>query len=196
MDDIICFICTILEDYDKLNFLSVSSLTHKLKSKIFFNESISMKKIMNIWYFDRFTNIITNPVDIYPKCILRLEFGYNFNSDIKNCILPNVTHLNFGTYFNQDIKDCIPPSITHLTFGYYFNQDIKDCIHLSIKHLNFGYYFNQDIKDNIPPNITHLIFGWNFDQDITNCIPPSVTHLTLSKSYENITAHSIIAGYN
>jgi hypothetical protein len=103
-----------LTDKNKLNFLSTSSILHLLKSKIFFNNPVWMSRINNIWYFDRFTNIVTDQLSGYPKCI---------------------THLTFGIFFDQDIKDCIPISVTHLTFGWNFNQDITDCIPSSVTHM-------------------------------------------------------------
>ena len=125
MNDIYCYICSFLRDLDKLNFLSVSSDMHILKSKIFFNDYVHINNIFDIWYFDRFTHIITDRLVKYPKCL---------------------THLTFGDDFNQDIKDCIPISVTHLTFGYYFNQNIKDCIPISVTHLTFGYFLTKVLK--------------------------------------------------
>ena len=96
MNDIFCYICTFLRDIDKLKFLSLSSSTHILKFKIFFNDRVHIDKIISVIFFDRFTNIITDCLCKYPQ---------------------HITHLTFGYKFNQYIKDCIPNSVTHLTFG-------------------------------------------------------------------------------
>ena len=165
MNDIFCHICTYLRDIDKLNFLSVSSFMHQLTSRVFFNDQIQIKKIINIWYFDRFTNIITDQLDVYPKCISHLTFGHRFDKNINGCIPPSTTHLTFGSWFDHDIDGCIPPSTTHLTFGSWFDHDIKGCV---------------------PPSVTHLTFGSYFNQDIDGCIPPNVTHLTLPQRYKTI----------
>ena len=191
MNDIYCYLCTFLTDRDKINFLSSSTTLHGFKSKIFLNDRIFINKITQLWYFDRFTNIITNQLGYIPN-ISHVTFGNYFNQNIKDCIPASVTHLTFGYYFNQDIKDVsssIPMQLcvtyTHLTFGIYFNQNIKGCIPASVTHLTFGYYFNQDIKDCIPLSITHLTFGYYFNQDIKDCIPASVTHLTFGYHFNH-----------
>ena len=136
-NDIYCYICSFSRNRDKLNFLSVSSVLHTLKFEVYFNDCVHINKIISVQYFDRFTNIITDQLSIYPKCILHLTFGQIFNQDIKGCIPPSVTHLIFGEKFNYDIKDCIPSSVTHLTFGGKFNQDIKGCIPIKCYTFNF-----------------------------------------------------------
>ena len=100
MNDIYYHLCTFLTDIDKLNFLSSSTILHRLKSKVFFNDIILIDKITHLWYLDRFTNIMISILGKYPRCL---------------------THLTFGNCFNKDIKGCIPASVTHLTFGDCFN---------------------------------------------------------------------------
>ena len=156
MNDIYCHLCTFLTDIDKLNFLSSSTILHRFKSKVFFNDIILIDKIIHLWYLDRFTNIMAHKLGKYPRCLTHLTFGYHFNQDIKDCIPASVTHLTLGYCFNQDIKDCIPASVTHLTLGYCFNQDIKGCIPASVTHLTFGDDFNQDIKGCIPASVKKL----------------------------------------
>ena len=77
MNDIYCYICSFLRDLDKLNFLSVSSDMHILKSKIFFNDYVHINNIFDIWYFDRFTHIITDRLVKYPKCLTHLMLSLN-----------------------------------------------------------------------------------------------------------------------
>ena len=159
IDDVIIYITTFLDIPNRLKFLSLSKNLHILKDKINYDDKINFDLINKLWYYDRFTNVVTNyAISVFPKFINHLTFGWSFNQDIKDCIPNSVTHLTFDDDFNQDIKDCIPNSVTHLTFGNYFNQNIKDCIPNSVTHLTFGYNFNQDIKDCIP----QFSYSFNF----------------------------------
>src|SRR6476620_2856327 len=133
--DIIRVICLYLSDKDKIQFLSSKNEFHKLKNtRLLFNDPINKSKIMNLFYYNRFTNILSDQNTInFPLCITKLTFDKYFNQNIKGVIPSSVTHLTFGRDFNQNIRDAIPSrSVTHLTFGYYFNQEIKDAIPSSV----------------------------------------------------------------
>ena len=183
--DIIRIICLYLSIKDKINFLSSKNEFHKLKNIIFFNDQICQSKIINLFYYNQFTNILTNNTINYPHSMIKLTFTNKFNQGIKGIPL-RVTHLTFGWYFNQDIKGAIPSNVTHLHFDYCFNQDIKGAIPLSVTHLTFGQNFNQDIKDAIPSSIKYLVLINNkFDKDLKGAIPSGI-HLTLHNvCYQN-----------
>ena len=68
------------------------------KNKIYYDEKIIIYKIHELWYYDRFTNIVINKIEPklpLPKCVSHIQID-----------------------FNDNIKDYIPNSVTHLTFGY------------------------------------------------------------------------------
>lgn len=153
-----------------------------LKCKFYFYESVRMndKEIQNSMWFDRFTKIICNSVNVkIPLSVTHLFFSDLFNESVGNFIPSTVTHIVFGDLFNQPINGCIPTSVTHLTFKSYFQQFINDSIPYSVTHLIFGHRFNLPIKNNIPSSVTHLTFGKNFGQSLYD-IPSSVSHLKIS----------------
>jgi len=182
--DLIIQICIYLTDKDKINLLSINKQYHLIKNKIYYIEQIKKCKIINLFYYDNFINIICSNLINFPKNIKYLTFGKIFNKEIKGAIPNSVTHLTFGENFNQEIKGAIPNSVTHLTFGYCFDQDIKGAIPNSVTHLTFGDKFNKEIKGAIPNLVTHLTFGYCFDQDI-NELSKSIKELTLFKRYKN-----------
>lgn len=185
IEDILLIITVYLNNEEKINFLSSSRDLHNLKNKIYYEDIINVKNIYELWYFDRFKNIIIDNLEYkLPKSLNQLTFCETFNNNIKEYIPDSVSHLTFGNDFNQDIQDCIPNSITHLTFGHCFNKNINGCIPSSVTQLTFGACFDRNIKGCIPNSVTHLIFGDCFNKNISNCIPPSVTHLTLGTHFE------------
>src|ERR1041384_4274010 len=99
--DIIWIICLYLSDKDKINFLSSKNEFHTLKNtRLLFNDPIDKSKIMNLSYYNRFTNILSGNTINFPLCITKLTFHKYFNQDIKNAIPSrSVTHLTFGDHF-------------------------------------------------------------------------------------------------
>ena len=97
LEDNIIEIIFHLNDRDKINFLSINASFRKLINNTYFEDKIHYEVIQNLWYINRFRNLII---------------------DDTNSIPAGITHLTFGDrFFNQDIKDYIPSSVTHLTFG-------------------------------------------------------------------------------
>ncbi|AGD92011.1 putative F-box and FNIP repeat-containing protein [Megavirus lba] len=177
-DDVIMCILEYLNDFDKMNFLSINIKLYNFINNIWFYGVYDYKLIKELPYLERFKYVeYESNSKIIPNYVTHLTFGYYFNKNIKDCIPNSVTHLTFGKNFNKNIRECIPNSVTHLTFGWDFNQNIKGCIPNSVTHLKFGYYFNQNIKDCIPDSVHYLEFGWCFNKKIKDCIPNSVTHL-------------------
>src|SRR5579872_1016020 len=161
IQDIIIYIVSYLKTKKKIKFLSLSRDLHALKDKIYYEDMIDIDKIHNLWYFDKFTNVLIYDTNITYKFPMF------------------VTHIIFGPYYNKNVKGLIPNSVTHLTFGEHFNQPINDCIPNSVTRLSFSFNFNQSIDNCIPNSVTHLTFGPHYDQSIKDCIPTSVTHLTI-----------------
>jgi hypothetical protein len=201
MDDIYIHICSFLDDLSVLTFLSTNNHSNKLKNKVFYSGGVFINKINRLWYFDRFTNIITKKICRFPKNITYLTFGHDFNqplldiipssvtaSAIRLGIPSNITHLTFGKRFNQSITGAIPASIIYLTFGYDFNQPILDAIppNVTASTIRLGIPPNvtaSAIRLGIPPNVTHLTFGDSFDQPILDALPSSITHLTFGSHF-------------
>ena len=167
-----------------MNYLSVNKTFLNLKNVVRYEDMVDVMKIKKLLYYDRFTNIKSDDIVIFPKGIQQITFGNYFNRYIKGTIPSSVTHLTFGFDFNKDIKGALPSSITHLIFGFFFNRDIRGAIPSSVTHLIFGDYFDKDIKGAIPSSVTHLTIGYDFDQDV-DVIPPSITCLTIyNPTYE------------
>jgi hypothetical protein len=82
--------------------------------------------IKHLQYFDRFTNIRTYEITLFPKHMKKLTFDFQFNEEINN-ISNSVTHLTFGKKFNKKIIGYLPNSITHLIFddSFYFQISIR-----------------------------------------------------------------------
>ena len=111
--DIIIEICKHLKDKDKLDLLSCNKILNTLKTYILFTSKIYINEtILNLKYYNQFTNIIVNDVNI------RLPF--------------NTKCLTFGDGFNQNIKGEIPNSVTHLTLNRDFWKKNKKNISKSI----------------------------------------------------------------
>ena len=142
-NDIIIYVCSFINNKEKINFLSICHKNYSLVKRIYFNDIISISKVIKILPKYRFTNIMWNSnLNLNPK--QKIQIGKNCTNDILVLLhIPNsVTHLTFGYCFNQEIKDgvalLIPNSVTHLTFGNEFNKEIKNRIHDSVTHLTFG----------------------------------------------------------
>ncbi len=106
MNDIIISICAFLNDYDKLNLLSITHTTNKLKNQIYFDSKISIKDIKNIWYGDRCRNLWISARQLQ-----------NINkSKIPSCVLPNINHLTLTNYEYDgcDCGYCVPSTHNRL----------------------------------------------------------------------------------
>jgi hypothetical protein len=114
-----------------------------------------------------------------------LTFGYNFNENIDNLLLPSsLQQLTFGNDFNQSVDNLkLPVSLKQLTFGHDFNQRIDHLkLPASLEQLTFGYCFDQPV-DNLPSLLQQLSFGAKFDQLVVNLhLPPSLRRLTFGDS--------------
>jgi hypothetical protein len=154
-----------MNNLQKVNFLSINIMTHKLKTKTYFKKTVILDDITGLFYFDQFENIlIRNRFNRLPANARIVQFDDDFNDFV--CDLEHtkkVTHMIFGKSFNKPIIGCIPRTIRYLLFGMHFNQSIdNDAIPNSVVNLKFGRRFNQSIKDNIPSSVKYLTFGKGF----------------------------------
>jgi len=197
-----------LPDKDKIYFTMISVAVDKFKYKFIYDEEISIRKIINLPYYDNFEYVQMSDKKKFPQLPQKVKRIRTASSMIT--IPSSVTHLQFGFKFNRPINTImtsdgqiiriIPESVTHLQFGVEFNQLIKNnivdgkiirSIPESVTHLTFGSNFDQPIENIMPPNVTHLTFGWCFNQSIKNCIPPLVTHLKLGDRFDKLTENCI-----
>ena len=108
-----------------------------------------MKKDLYLYYLKYFiNNLKINKIKLKNNIIYTDINNINETLIIEDMQI-NFTHLNFGVEFNQELKEgIIPNSITHLKFGYKFNQKLSEgIIPNSVTHLEFGYSFNQELKE-------------------------------------------------
>ena len=109
INDLIIYTCLFLPDINKIKYLSLNRNMNLLKDKVFYIDKVNISKIINLWYVKQFTNIFC------PK-------KYSLN-DIFDNPITHICQLTFSLDFNYlDIKELILPNLTHLTFGYWFNQ--------------------------------------------------------------------------
>ncbi len=86
MNDIIVYICQFLNDINKLNFLSVTTDTNKLKNQVYFDSKISVKGACDLWYGERCRHILISARTL--KRFTKLK-------NIAPSTLPNVNQLTF-----------------------------------------------------------------------------------------------------
>jgi len=79
LEDIIIILCSFLSDFDKCYFLSCCKNFHEKKQIIRFNETIDIKKICTLSYFNSFINIIleniilTEDIFVFPRYVKKLK---------------------------------------------------------------------------------------------------------------------------
>ena len=183
--DIIENICKELDDKYKNNFLSITKSMTTLKNYTYINKLTEIHKIYDLYYRDRFTNLIIDINDLL----------FRYASLTKSGIFNNVKKISItGNYRDYNKTHTgLPPNITHL----YFNvREIKfDNNHT--QYVNWVKCFLKNCKtwaiacdsqSNLPLNgqgktITHLTLGQNIDKDHDlNDISESITHLTIDRS--------------
>jgi len=167
-----------INDKQKVILLSCCKKMDFLKNFLWFNDQAMHYRVVNLSYFDRFTNMYICGKVMLPKNIKRITFGILFDESIVGYIPSTVTHLLFSCGFNKPIKNSIPASVTHIRFASDFDQPIEECIPESATHIQFGRNFNQPIKGYIPRSVTHIRFGRDHYQFIKeDDIPPTVSHM-------------------
>uniref|UniRef100_A0A6C0C7L0 F-box domain-containing protein n=1 Tax=viral metagenome TaxID=1070528 RepID=A0A6C0C7L0_9ZZZZ len=201
LEDAILLLCHYLTDQEKIYFLSTSSKFDKLKMKTSFNTMIENNKILDLVYFDRFTNVtICRDYKRLPALVTHLTLyqGIYYNEYEK--YIPNsVTHIIIATdmpglecVYNEVMKSDLPwnRKIPYIDFdtGNKITQNdfsLEDEYHKiypnmipkTVKRLHFCYNFDKSLRGCIPNSVTHLSFLDYFNRPIKDCIPDSVTNL-------------------
>lgn len=127
-EDIVLEICVFIkEDRNKIFFLSTCAKYHPLKTKTRFNTLMRINKIMDLFYYDSFTNITTNSIEKLPLCVTRIRFESSFIGSVKDCIPPTVKSLHFINPGNEKFRKDIPATVTCVTFKItHYQQFLKD----------------------------------------------------------------------
>lgn len=74
--------------------------------------------------------------NIIPSTVKYLEFGDEFNQDLKFMIIPNsVNIMKFGRHFNQNIKNLISSSVTQLTLPKKYNNKFAENVTYKINYV-------------------------------------------------------------
>ena len=96
--DIVCKIIYYLPTKDKLRLLSISKFHYSIINVICFDESVYLEKIIDLSYFNNFSNVIVTQninIDILPNRVTQHSavrvLGEHFNKQIKNIIPNSVT---------------------------------------------------------------------------------------------------------
>ena len=109
---------------------------------VLFNTKIHVSRIINLKYYDQFTDVVFYNLESFPKNLKILTFEKGFNQPLENKLLHlKITHLIFSCEFNQYICDCLPTTIIYLHFGNYYDK---------------GFYYLY-----LPPNLLYLNLGNN-----------------------------------
>ena len=155
MLDVLTHVVKIME-CDKDRCRLAMTCTRLMKSEFYFNNLVSIKKINNLQWFDKFTNIRVVNFSKLPQSVMHLTFEKNFNVSLKGRIPSTVKTVTF--YWDRN--DVSITAIMTLTDIYYklihFQESINDYFPLSIKEIifhgdfsgiqqeNMGIAFNRD----------------------------------------------------
>jgi hypothetical protein len=179
MNDIILYICRYLNNRQKINFLSTTTITHQLKSKTYFKKRVVLGKIMGLFYFDQFENIfIDNKFERLPSNTKMIQFDkfYKFSIEsLKDSI--KITHVILGDYFLEKI-DWLPSTIKFLSIGNIFRRSIKHTIPDSVTHLQLKNVLHESIEQYIPNTVIYLTIDRCRYKYIT--LPPNLLYLKMS----------------
>lgn len=152
INDIINLICSLLNDRNKLNFLSSCKKLNLLKGKVLYDSKVRLIKICKLWYFDQFTNVIFTS----NKKLMSLHGFVRFPTNLKK-----LTVRNYRDNWDLPLADT---NITHLYFvgNLYFigdnNQefDINNLIFPDkLKHISWTTKLTLPI-DNLPKKLQEI----------------------------------------
>jgi hypothetical protein len=156
------------------NFNSVANELPNTIEHIKFGHRFN-QKILNLPRYLRiivFGNDFNQPINkgVLPSNMDKIIFGHNFNQELVNVLPKKLKILVFGYSFNSICT--LPSSLTSLTFGAKYNQDLKvGDLPPRLKHIEFGYYFNKAINSDIfPKTLNYIRFSKHFNNKIKNNI--------------------------
>lgn len=125
---------------------------------------------------------------VLPETLKKLSFESNFNQNISGIFPKNLLTLELGNNFDTTVKEGdLPDTLVHLNFGEEFNQYIgKNVLPKNLKELIFGDKYNQYIgKNDLPRQLKSLRLGSNFNKIITHgVLPDSLVELSLDNNFK------------
>lgn len=138
-EELILEICIFVKvDRNKIFFLSTCTKYHPLKSKTRFNTLMRINKIMDLFYYDMFTNITINSIEKLPLCATRIRFESSFIGSVKDRIPPTVKSLHFVHPDNEKFRKDIPTTVKCATFQLTHYQQFLKEQHSIMKNKNIG----------------------------------------------------------
>lgn len=183
-------------DRSRLNFLSTCKRFNVLKNKVIFNGQVKLEKIINLPYYDQFTNIIAtgsaitlakNILNNNPqKTLLPLKLKKLVLNKLERISLNRLTrgleltHLVISkTCKKMSInKAAFPKTLKFLTWE--LDSLLKfDFLPDSLEALKVDYYYSSQIV--LPKNLKHLDLGKNFHGDWIS--PPQLKRLIVDVNF-------------
>jgi hypothetical protein len=181
------------------NVLNRKRLSYFLNSRlqiIKYDEHFNFNKIndVNFKYPSMLKKIILDTYNInkiyFPQNLKHLQFGYSFDADLKQGMLPpELQSLEFGYRFNHALNEnVLPTRLKTLIFGMKYNKEIKQgVLPIGLKTLKFGDSYNQPIEGVLPTGLENLEFGNDFNKEIKpNDLPKNLTKLVFGSRFNQL----------
>lgn len=189
IDDIILVICSHLDDYSKIQWLSVCKQYRALIDRTTIFMQVHYTFVARLSYRKIFSNLLINTLD-YPNVLMTIKdfeklqkiifieermvvpwdedtlCRYKYEYELPVIWPPNIRFIRFGEYFNQSIN--LPPSLRIVKFGYYY--DHPTILPDGLEIVKFAGIYNQSTK--LPDSIQYAAFGYKFNQQIE--LPPGI----------------------
>lgn len=119
-----------------------------IKSEFYFNNLINIKKINNLQWFDKFTNIRVVNFKKLPQSITHLTFEKNFDTSLKGRIPLTVKSVTF--FWDLDyVSVSSLGTLAELYFKItHFQESVNDYFPLSVKEIIFhgDFSYNQQLN--------------------------------------------------
>lgn len=148
MLDVLTHVVKIME-CDKDRCRLAMTCTRLMKSEFYFNNLIDFDKIINLPWFDKFTNICVVNFRKLPQSVLHLTFKENFNVSLKGHIPSTVKTITF--HWDSDyVSINSMRRITEIYFNIiHLKESIDDYFPLSVKEIIFYGEFSSTQQGNI-----------------------------------------------
>jgi hypothetical protein len=145
---------------------------------VFFNVEVTERNILNLPYFDNFTNVIvTTGIIKLPKFLIKLSLSDITVNKLVN-IPKSVTQLTLWHESDINVLKTIPNTITHLVVWGKITINIQGYIPTTVTHLTLhDIAYRNKLSGWIPNSVTHLIVGSHFIHNLNHYLPKSVTYL-------------------
>lgn len=187
--DVIIYLCKYLDDGNKIHLLTTCKRLQPLTKHLLYKKIVSLKKIIDLNYYNNFTHIRASGKMIHEMRKKGLNLPEKMDTLILNDFkghLPTITrnasrlvHLSLKTACKITTNaGCLPKTLTHLTWE--SGQKLPNKIPSGLVDFRLNNYKHL-IKQKLPDTIVHLTFGENC-QFIIDCtfLPTNLKILTLN----------------